>query len=119
MGRMIADAGGDFPWKDTQSIGSIPLDYPKVFEKAFDADVWLIKAYLNDATLADIKAIDTRNARFKAFSNGGIYYCNTSKTTLYDDFPFHPDKLLEEYSKIFHPGLLAASNLQYFKKIEK
>lgn len=119
MARMIADAGGDFPWKDTQSVGSIPLDYPKVFEKAYDADVWLIKAYLNDATLADIKAIDTRNARFKAFSNGGIYYCNTSKTTLYDDFPFHPDKLLEEYIKIFHPGLLAASNLQYFKKIEK
>lgn len=57
------------------------------------------------------------NDRFKAFKEGNIYYVDTSVSTLFEDTPFHPESLLREYIKIFHPEKLPDYQLHYYKKI--
>lgn len=119
MARMISDAGGDFPWKDTDSSGSIPLDFSKVFEKAYDADIWLIKTFANDASLDDIANIDSRNVQFEAFKSNNILVCNTATSPLFEEFPFHPDRLLEEFIAIFHPELIKEYHHKYYFKVKQ
>ncbi len=72
---------------------------------------------LKEATLSDIESNYPLNKRFKAFSNGGIYSCNSAATTFYEDFPFHPEKLLNELFKIAHPSI--GDSLNYYKKVDK
>ena len=117
MATLFYDAGGDYAWSDTHTQGSIPLDMPQVLDKAHDADVWLIKSF--DATLSysKLKSQNALNTEFKAFKNKNIYYCDTERTTLFNDFPFHPEMLLKEFIAIFHPNLLPDYETRYYKPL--
>lgn len=117
MARLFADAGGDYPWTDDNSAGSLPLDFAAVYDRAADADIWLVKTYGKDLTLPDLKSIYPLNDRFKAFSSGSVYACNTEATMLFEDFPFHPEKLLREYYTIFHPR--SGGKTHYFKRVDR
>jgi iron complex transport system substrate-binding protein len=48
-----------------------------------------------------------------AFSNGGVYSCNTATSSLFEDFPFHPDKLLQDFINIIHPELSQEATTYY------
>lgn len=116
MARLFIDAGGEYPWSDNTATGSLPLDFQAVYDKAADADIWLVKSYgKEDMTLDNLRSLYPLNERFKAFGSGGVFACNTATTTLYEDFPFHPEKLLLEYYRIFHPEAGAGETV-YFKK---
>lgn len=117
MAQLFQDAGADYPWRDDTSNGSLQLTFEVVYDKAHDADYWLIKTFGNDLTLDRLKADYSLHAEMKAFNRGGVYSCNTATTTLFEDFPFHPDLLLQEYINIFHPNLLPDGKLRYFKNI--
>lgn len=118
MAHLFADAGGSYAWADVNTSGSIPLDMPRVLEKAHDADVWLIKSFDPDFSYAKLKSQNSLNAEFKAFKQQNIFYCDTERTTLFQDFPFHPEVLLKEYIAIFHPQLLGEYTLKYFKPLK-
>ena len=64
-----------------------------------------------------LKEIDIRNTAFNAVESGGVYYANTAKVNLFEEFPYHPDLLLKDYIKIFHPDLLPDYSLRYFKQM--
>lgn len=115
MARLLHDAGGNYPWADNTSAGSIQLDPAAVLEKAENADIWLIKSY-GALTLDNLKSNNQLCSRFKAFSKGGVYVCDTSVSALFDEFPFHPERLLSDYIAIMHPET-ATSQLRYFKKL--
>lgn len=119
MANLFIDAGADYPWKDDTSTGSIPLDFTQVFDKAHDADVWLMRSYGNNITYKSLLDIHQLNDRFDAYKNHSIYACNSAKTTLYEDFPFHPDILLREFICIFHPGIIGNYDLKYFKPLKE
>ncbi len=118
MARLFKDAGTSYPWNDDTSTGSLQLDFATVYERAHDADFWLIKTFGNDLTLKELQSSYPLHARMSAFGNGGVYACNTSSTTFFEDFPFHPDILLREYINIFHPGTITDSTLIYFKQVK-
>lgn len=116
--RLFADAGAYYPWSDNNSTGSLQLDFSAVYDRAHDADFWLIKTFGNNLTLSDLKTANPLNARIKAFANKGVFAANTSTCSLYEDFPFHPERLLREYINIFHPGVLPDGTLHYFCRVE-
>lgn len=118
MAKLFTDAGGTYAWSDVKTSGSIPLDMPRVLEKAHDADVWLIKSYDPTFSYSKLKSQNALNAQFKAFQEKNIYFCNTTSTTLFQDFPFHPEVLLKEYMAIFHPQLFTDYNTKYFKPLK-
>lgn len=118
MAGMFKDAGACYPWSENTSTGSLQLDFATVYEHASDADIWLIKTFGRDLTLDELRSSYPLHARMSAFSHGGVYACNTSSTTFFEDFPFHPDLLLAEYVNLFHPGLLPDSTLIYFRQVK-
>lgn len=116
MAQFIKDAGGDYPWSNDNNTGSLTLDFNQVLAKAQDADIWLIKS-ASISTLADLKGSYSLNDKFKAYQTGNVYVCNTDTSYFFDRFPFHPEVLLMEYFKIFHPEQEFDYKLQFFNKI--
>ena len=112
----IKDAGGNYPWADDKNTGSLTLDFNQVLVKAQNADVWLLKSPAIHS-LADLKASYSLNEKFKAYQTGNVYVCDTNTTHFFDRFPFHPEVLLQEYFKIFHPEVATDYQLQFFKKV--
>lgn len=106
MARMFTDAGASYPWSDDTSKGSLQLDFATVYDKAYNADYWIIKSFEQNFTLANLESKYPLNKKFEAFSKGGVYVINTVKTSFFEDFPFHPEKLLREYILLFHPEVL-------------
>ena len=117
-GKLYADAGADYVFASYPNAGGVPLSFETVFDKAQDADVWLMKYnHPTDKTYQSLQEDYAPYANFKAFKDKNIYYCNTAYRPYYEDFPFHPDRVLKDLIKIFHPSLLPEYELKYFSKL--
>ena len=117
-GKLYADAGADYVFASYPNAGGVPLSFETVFDKAQDADVWLMKYnHPSDKTYKSLQEDYAPYANFKAFKEKNIYHCNTSHKKYYEDFPFHPDRVLKDLIKIFHPSLLPEYELKYFSKL--
>lgn len=116
MARLIEDAGGDWPWADDKSTGSLTLDFNQVLAKAQHADVWLIKAF-GVSSYADLKAGYGLNDQFDAFKNRHVWFCDTQNCHIFEEFPFHPERLLNEYYTIFHPNVKTHWQMRYYKPL--
>lgn len=118
MARLFYDAGAEYPWKEDKSTGSLQLDFASVYEQAHNADYWLIKTFGRELTLDELKTNYPLHAQMEAFNNGGVYSCNTENTSIFEDFPFHPEKLLREYIYLFHPDFSNNKPLKYYKQVK-
>ena len=117
-GKLYADAGADYIFASYPNAGGVPLSFETVFDKAQDADVWLMKYnHPTDKTYQSLQEDYAPYANFKAFKDKNIYHCNTAYRPYYEDFPFHPDRVLKDLIKIFHPSLLPEYELKYFSKL--
>ena len=117
-GKLYADAGADYVFASYPNAGGVPLSFETVFDKAQDADVWLMKYnHPKDKTYQSLQEDYAPYANFKAFKDKNIYHCNTAYRPYYEDFPFHPDRVLKDLIKIFHPSLLPEYELKYFSKL--
>ena len=117
VGQMYADAGGVNPFSDRKENGSVALSPEEVLMKAKDGDVWILKSD-GEMTLDQLRQADPINSQFKAFAEGNVWHCNTVETPFYEQTPFHPNLLLEDFVYIFHPEKRAGKTLHYFKKME-
>lgn len=118
MARLIADAGGDFPWADDTHTGSLSLDFNQVLARAQKADVWLIKSF-SIKSLNDLRNSYGLNSEFDAFKHHRVYGCDTNETHFFERFPFHPDLLLKEYHLLFYPQDKGYDNaLLFFKQLQ-
>lgn len=119
MARLLGDAAVIYPWSDDTSTGSLQLDFATVFDRAHDAKFWLIRTWGHDLTLSELKSNNRLNAEMDAFNRGGVYAANTAEVPLFEDFPFHPDRLLREYLAIFHPYIMQGdTTLTYYKRVK-
>ena len=117
-GKLYMDAGADYLFSHYPNSGAVPLSFETVFDKAQEADIWLMKYNLpNDKTLSALREDYAPYTRFKAYREKQVYGCNTGYRTYYEDFPFHPDKVLKDLIKIFHPSVLPEYELKYFCKL--
>ena len=116
--RIYADAGANYVFADDEHSGSFPLAFETVFDKGQNADFWLIKYnQAIDKTYKELEQDYAPYTGFRAFKERNIYGCNTGKVDFYEDSPFHPDRLLKDLIKIFHPTLLEGYELKYFTKL--
>ena len=67
-----------------------------------------------DKTYSELERDYAPYARFKAFQDRKVYGCNTNHVPFYEESPFHPELLLKDLIKIFHPELLPDYDLKYF-----
>ena len=120
LANLIRDAGGEYVWNDDNSTGSTRLSAEMVLDKAGLADIWLLKYNREeDFTYNRLKQEDKIYAQFGAFNKKQIWGCNTGKVHYFEDLPIHPDSILKDMAKIFHPNLVTDNKLSYFKSLDE
>lgn len=117
MAQFYHDAGADYIWKNDTTKGSVSLPYELVYEKAEDADFWIIKTD-KDLTYSDIKKEYEPYSYFRAWREKNIILSNTIKNDYYEDGTMNPDYILEDLASLFHPELFEGYKQRYFKLIE-
>ena len=121
--KLLADAGAAYLWADSGDVGSDPVDFETVFEKAGQADFWVNpdNAFWNSR--ADVLQSDERYGEFAALAAGHLYNNNAQVSpnggnASYESGAAHPDVVLMDLVKIFHPELLPDHQLVYYKVVE-
>ena len=118
MGRLYQDAGADYVFAYLSNSGSVPLAFETVFDRGGNDDIWLIKYNQpQDKTYSELERDYAPYARFKAFQDRKVYGCNTNHVPFYEESPFHPELLLKDLIKIFHPELLPDYDFKYFSNL--
>ena len=116
--KMIQDAGGHNPWASDVHSGSVSLPFESVLEKAGEADIWLFR-YSSDHEITYDELLSEHHGynQFKAFRNQQVYGCNVELSPFYEETPFHPDWLLNDFIRILQPELDGLAPLRYYKKL--
>ena len=119
IAALIRDAGGEYVFSDVKGAGSEAMSPEKVFERAQDADIWLIKYdQATPLTLDELSKEWALYKELKAYKTGNVFGCNLTPTHYYEETPFHPERLLRDYIIMLSPGILNGDTLRYYKKIK-
>lgn len=117
MAKIIADAGGDYPWASDKSTGSLSLDFNQVLAKAQKADFWFVK-WTGINSLADLQSQYDLNKSFEAFKQKKVWACDTEKSHFFVRVPFHPDLLLSEFAAVLHPELFPDVKTEFYYNLK-
>lgn len=121
MAQFIADAGGDYLYKNSDETGSLSLSFESVFDKARDAEIWIAPSGFT--SLEQMEKDSKHYTEFEAFKNKQLYgYTATKGETggvLYFELaPNRPDLVLKDLINIFYPELLADYENTFFKALK-
>ena len=118
MSGLIADANGQYVFASDNHSGSLSLAPEAVIARAKDADVWLF-VYPGQRPLStgELLAEYDGYRLIKAFRSGAIYECGSTVTSYFDDLSFHPDWVLADFVRLFHPQLHVAGAQKYYKPL--
>lgn len=120
LGRVIADAGAEYPFAADKNSGSLQLTFETVLTKAGEADIWMLRySGPEPLTYAALLSENQGYSQMKAFRDRQVYGCCTAKSTFYEDTPFRPDLLLRDFIIITHPDMKQLGEAKYFKKLER
>ena len=118
IAKLYSDAGANYIFREDTHSGSLPYPFEVIFEKGQQTDFWLIRYNQPvDKTYGELEKEFAPYAGFRAFKELNIYGCNTNRVPFYEETPFHPDWLLKDLIKIFHPSLLEGYELRYYNKL--
>lgn len=119
IGQMLKDANCNYIFADTKESGSIEKSFEQVMQKGADADVWLVR-YSNDGNSSyDLNALGKENEKyklFKAYKSGNVFGCETTDSHFFEETPFHPERLLNDFVLITHKEN-TRNEAKYFKKL--
>lgn len=102
LGQMVADAGGRYVFADDRHSGSVPYSFEQVYDQGREADVWLLRYTAQQRmTLPALRSEYEPYSRFRAFREGRVYGCNNAELIFFEEYPFHPDRLLLDFVRIF------------------
>jgi iron complex transport system substrate-binding protein len=119
MARLFDASGADYILKDDLNTGPIPLSFEMVLDKAEHADFWLFKYYQpQEMTYKQLAEKYTNYTLFDAFKKRNIYVCNTLKIPYYQELPLHPDRILKDMIRLFHPELLPDYQPRYYDQMK-
>jgi iron complex transport system substrate-binding protein len=122
VAALIKDAGGRYVWADNPSLGSATVDLEAQVQRAADADVWI-----NGGGWTNIAAMledEPRYTAFKAYRNGRVWvYERRLKPNGANDYwsrsVTHPDIVLADLVKIFHPSLAADRAFEWYTTVPR
>ena len=108
MATLLSDANARYVFAHDTHSGSLSLAPEAVVAAAHDADVWLF-TYLGPRPLSKQQLLAEYHgyANIKAFRNAKIYQCSSERSTYFNEVSFHPDFLLADMIKIFHPDIIS------------
>ena len=120
IGQMIQDAGGRYPWANDEQSGSLALPFESVLERGGESDVWMLR-YSSDHEwdYRELLSGHQGYGQLRAFREKEVYGCNVEQSKFYEETPFHPNYLLNDFIQILHPNIIGTSSLRYYKKLKE
>ncbi len=120
LAQLFKDAGADYFLKDDEHSGGVTLDFETVYSQASKAKYWrIVNSYKGTFSYDALKDEDARYVDFDAFKNKGVVYCNMREVPFYESMPTHPEVVLSDLIKIFHPQLLPEDYEPVFYRLLK
>jgi len=119
IGRMLQDAQCDYAFAADEHSGSLALPFETILEKCGDADVWLFR-YDSDKPMTRSRLLAEQHGytQLKPAKTGQLYGCNVMTSMFYEESPFRPDLLLQDFIQILHPDIPNLLPLRYYQKVE-
>lgn len=119
--HVLETANVNYPWSDTNSTGSVKLDFETVYEYGLKADYWMVPS--SAKTMAEVIQRDSRFADFKSYKNQQIYnvygrYTEGGGNDYYESGIVNPHIILKDVVRIFHPELLPDHELVYYARLQ-
>ena len=119
LAQLFQDAGADYFLKDDPRSGGFTLDYEVIYSRAANADYWRIaNSFEGDFSYEALQKEDARYSDFKAFKKKGVIYCNMREKPFYESMPVHPDLVLADFIKAFHPDLLPTHQPMFYDMLK-
>ncbi|HKR48167.1 MAG TPA: ABC transporter substrate-binding protein [Pseudonocardiaceae bacterium] len=121
VGRLIADAGGSYPWEDDLKTGSLQLSFETVFAEAGAAPIWLV-IQATWKSKADALAADPRYGELTAMKSGQVWSANKvlgpgGGNDYYERGVTRPDLVLADLVAILHPDLLPDHEFSFYQRL--
>lgn len=119
--RYIADAGGDYLFKDEPITGFIPMDIEAVLVQGAQAEIWINPS--SWTSLGQALRINPQYAQFPAFKNGQVFNNNkkvhpAGGNAFYEETVVAPHKVLADLISIFHPEVLPAHQRVWYQQLQ-
>ena len=120
VAALIADAGGRYVWADNTAPGSPAVDLEAQIRRAAQADVWINGG--GWTSLAAMLDDEPRYAEFKAYRTGQVWVYErrvtpTGGNDYWSRSISHPDLVLADLVKIFHPPLAADHAFEWYMPV--
>lgn len=119
--QLITDAGGAYLYAENTTSRSVAIGLEEAYLRCSEADLWLNLGSL--ASLEELRRTYPRFAEVECVRRGAIYN-NTLRTTasggndFWESGVMHPDLILADLVRIFHPELLPDHELIYYKQLQ-
>lgn len=122
VGKLIADAGGTYPWADDPSNKSLKLSFESVFAKAGTAPIWLVTSQWN--TTADATKDDPRYGQLSAVKDGQVWSATKvigpgGGNDFYERGDLRADLVLGDLLAIMHPELSPGHEFTFYKPVPR
>ena len=120
IGQMLQDAQSNYPFADDEHSGSLALPFEAVLEKAGEADVWLFRYDApQPITRQQLLSEQPGYPQLRPMREDQLYGCNVTTSMFYEETPFRPDLLLQDFIHILHPDIPNLPSLRYYHKVER
>jgi iron complex transport system substrate-binding protein len=121
VGKLIADAGGSYPWEDDPKTGSLQLSFETVFAEAGAAPIWLV-IQAAWKSKEDALAGDPRYGELTAMKTGQVWSANKvlgpgGGNDYYERGVTRPDLVLADLVAILHPDLLPNHEFTFYQRL--
>ena len=119
MCRFLEDAGFDYPYIDSDSRGSLALNFENVLEQFRTADLWL---GVSARTLDELIRTDSRYSLFNPIDKKKVYSVNGRLNAgmgndYWESGVVFPNLILADLVSIAHPDILSGHKLVYYKQL--
>jgi iron complex transport system substrate-binding protein len=120
VAALIKDAGGRYVWADNSAVASATVDLEAQIRRAGIADIWINGGGWK--SLADMLDDEPRYAEFKAYRSGQVWVYERRMTPAggsdyWSRSVSHPDFVLADLAKIFHPSLMSDHVFQWYMPV--
>ncbi|HEY3369257.1 MAG TPA: ABC transporter substrate-binding protein [Prolixibacteraceae bacterium] len=120
MANLIADAGGNYLWKDNPSRESFVVSLENAIVKATQADLWINTGQTN--SIQEILDSDERFKIIPSLQKKMVYNDNkqmnpTGGNEVWETGAANPQDLLRDLIHIFHPEIKTDHDFHYYQKL--
>jgi len=120
VAALIKDAGGRYVWADNTATGSETIDLEAQMKRAGNADIWINGGGWSN--LAAMVKEEPRYGLFKAYRDGQVWVYErrvnaVGASDYWSRAVSHPDLVLADLVKIFHPALMPEHQFQWYLQV--